>query len=334
MSPHIAKWVALLSTAACFAAPASAQEKLILTSMSPAGSANSIFFTGWLNKVNAASGGAIEIELRDGTTLANYGNVYDRVLNNVVQIGWALHQVVAGKFPLTEVGGLPYLTPDPPTGAEALRRLYAQGLLDSEYREVFPLLMAPFPSGHIHYAKPPRSTADLRGLKVTVSGRTQGQLVETLGGAPISLAPQDMYEALHRGTVDAVLTSWAAFAPYKLQEVTAYHLEGPLGQNTSMFFMTRARFAALPERARKAFTDNTTEADTRAFAQHFDRQGADMRAPVAAAKDKQTIVGLPPAQTADWEKRFAPVLDEWVKARAGGDKVLAAYRAEVAAQKK
>jgi TRAP-type C4-dicarboxylate transport system substrate-binding protein len=314
---------------AATAASAAAQEKLILTTMSPAGSANTIFFAAWAKKIDAASGGAIEIDLRDGTALAHYGNVYDRVMNNVVQIGWAIHQVVAGKFPLTDVGGLPYITPDGATGAVALRRLYRQGLLDAEYKEVVPLLIAPFPAGHVHYAKPPRSTEDLRGIKVTVSGRTQGRLVETLNGAPISIPPQDMYEALHRGTVDAVITSWAAFAPYKLQEVTTFHIEGPLGQNTSMFFMSRERFAALPQAARKAVEDSTGEAETRAFGAHFDRQGADMRAPVVRS-DKHKVTGLSAARTADWERRFAPVLEEWTKARTDGDKVLAAYRSAIA----
>lgn len=311
------------------AVPASAQEKLLLTSMSPAGSANTVFFNSWLKKVNAASGGTIEIDMRDGTALANFGNVYDRVVNNVVQIGWAIHQVVAGKFPLTDVGGLPYITPNGATGAVALLRLYRQGVLDNEYKEVVPLLMAPFPAGHVHYAKPPHSTEDLRGVKVTVSGRTQGQLVETLGGAPISIPPQDMYEALHRATVDAVLTSWAAFAPYKLLEVTTFHIEAPLGQNTSMFFMARKRFDALPEAARKAIADNTGEADARAFGTHFDRQADSMRTP-AMASDKHKVVQLSAAQTAAWEAKFAPVLAEWVKARAGGDKVLASYRALIA----
>jgi TRAP-type C4-dicarboxylate transport system substrate-binding protein len=231
------------------------------------------------------------------------------------------------------VGGLPFITPDNPTGAVALWRLYKQGLFDAEYKDVMPLFLAPFPAGNIHYIKAPREIDDLRGLKVSSSGRTQAQLIDSLGGAAISLQPQDLYEGLNRNTVDAAIISWAGFAPYKLQEVTFFHLEGALGQNTSMFFMLRQRFAALPEQGRKAIADSIGEAQTRAFGAYFEDQANQSRAPVAAS-DKHKVVRLSPQQSAAWEKRFAPVLAEWAKERAGGDKVLTAYRAQIAAQKK
>jgi len=325
--------LAAVAAALSIAAPALAQEKLILTSMSPPNSANSKFFAAWAAKINAAGGGTIDIDMRDGNALANYGNVYDRVVNNVIQIGWSIHQVVAGKFPLTDVGGLPYITPDGATGAVALWRIYKAGLLDAEYRDVMPLFLAPFPAGNIHYIKAPREFDDLRGLKVSSSGRTQAQMIDSLGGAAISLQPQDLYEGLNRSTVDAAIISWAGFAPYKLQEVTFFHLEGALGQNTSMFFMSRQRFAALPEKGRNAISDNVSEAQTRAFGAYFDDQAQQSRAPVAAS-DKHKVVRLTAQQSAAWEKRFAPVLAEWAKERAGGEAVLAAYRKEIAGLKK
>ena len=69
----------------------------------------------------------------------------------------------------------------------------------------------------------------------------------TTGGTPISMAAENMYESLQRGTIDGLITSWSAFEPYKLQEVTAYHIEAPLGATPSMFFMARKKFDALPE---------------------------------------------------------------------------------------
>jgi TRAP-type C4-dicarboxylate transport system substrate-binding protein len=332
MVMHGLKMAAVAGAAVCVAASASAQEKLILTSMSPPNSANSKFFAAWATKITRESGGTIDIDMRDGNALGNYGNVYDRVVNNVVQIGWSIHQVVAGKFPLTDVGGLPYLTPDGATGAVALWRVYKAGLLESEYKDVVPLFLAPFPAGNIHYTKAPRGIDDLRGLKVSSSGRTQAQLIGSLGGAAISLQPQDLYEGLNRNTVDAAIISWAGFAPYKLQEVTFFHLEGALGQNTSMFFMSRQRLAALPERGRKAIEDNVNEAQTRAFGAYFEDQANQSRAPVASS-DKHKVVRLTAEQSASWEKKFAPVLAEWAKERAGGEAVLAAYRKEIAAIK-
>ena len=139
------------------------------------------------------------------------------------------------------------------------------------------------------------------------------------------MQPGEFYEALQRRTIDAAITSWAAFAPYKLQEVTTYHVETLLGQGTSMFFMAKKKFDALPESARKVLAANADEATTLAFSKHFDNQWLDSRKPVAAS-DKQTIVQLSPEQTAKWRAKAEQLVQEWAKSRTDGELTLAKYR--------
>src|SRR5262245_24695345 len=99
---------------------ATAQEsKLIMTTLSPPQSPNSVFFNAWAQKVNDAAKGAVAVDVRDGIALATFGNTYDRTQNDVVQIGWVQHGLVAGKFPLSEVAGLPFLVDDIGAGGAA-----------------------------------------------------------------------------------------------------------------------------------------------------------------------------------------------------------------------
>ncbi len=326
-STRIAICALVLAVAAT--CPAMAQQRLFLTSLSPAGSNNSKEYNAWAAKVNAAAKGTVRVEVKDGVTLANFGNMLDRVTGNVVQIGWAIHQIFRGKFPLTEVGGLPFITPTGLIGSEALWRLYKAGLFDSEYKDVIPLWMGPFPAGEMHFRKAPPSIENLGGQKIAASGRMQSLLVSTLGGTPISTDPQHDYEMLQRGTVDAVIISWAGFAPYKLQEVSTYHLVGPFGQNTSMMFMARKFHDSLPAPARKAIDDNSGLPAVIHFGKFFDGQDAEQRAPVAASKDHK-IVALSDAERAEWQKKFEPIIDQWAKERKGGAEVLTAYRRAVA----
>lgn len=303
-----------------------AQEtRLLFTSLSPAGSTNSVFFNQWSQKIADQSGGTLKIDVRDGATLANFGNVYERVQDDVVQIGWAIHQVVAGKFPLSEVAGLPFVEPGFRQASLALYRLWKSGLLDNEYKDVVPLAFSVFGPSQLHFARQPQSIDDLNGLKIGVAGRAPSQLVAQLGGTAISMQPGDFYEALQRRTVDGVITSWAAFAPYKLHEVTTFHVETLLGQGTSMFFMARKKYDALPESARKILAANAGEDTTVMFSNHFDNQWLDARKPVAAS-DKQTIMQLSPEQTAKWRGKAEPLLQEWAKNRANGEQALAKYR--------
>jgi TRAP-type transport system periplasmic protein len=314
-----------LAVTAVGATSAVAQERLIFSSLSPAGSGNSVFFNAWAQRVNDESNGALKIEIRDGVTLANYSNVYDRVLGDVVQIGWSIHQVIGGKFPLSEVAGLPFVSAGGRDASLALWRLNQTGLLAEEYKDIVPLAFTVFGPAQIHFGKTPRATDDLASVKVGVQGRVPSQLVAALAGTPISIQPGDMYEALQRGTVDASIISWAGFAPYKLQEVTAHHLEGSLGQSTSMFFIARKRYDALAPAARQALERVAAEATTREFVGHFDKQWLDAKAPVVA-DPRHKIVALSGADADKWRAKVEPIIADWAKSRTNGEKALETYR--------
>ena len=314
-------WKAALAAAAIVAstAAATAQEtRLLFTSQSPAGSRNVAWFTAWAQRVNAQSAGTLKIEVKEIGPLANFGNAYNRVLDDVVQIGWAPHPLIGGKFPLSEVAGLPFMADDSEKAGVALWRLYKSGALDAEYGEVIPIWLGMFPQNQVHFRRPVKSFNDLRGLKVSSSSRIQGQLTAKLNGAPISLQTGDVYEALQRGTVDGAMLSWAAFAPYKLAEVTAYHVEGPIGAWTHMFFMSRAKWNALPAAAKKALEANGGEAQSRAWGKYLDGEFATQRSAVAKMAN-HTIVQLNPQQRDAWRTAAAPVIDEWKKSRPSGE---------------
>jgi TRAP-type C4-dicarboxylate transport system substrate-binding protein len=310
---------------AAMAGVGSAQEKLVFTSMSPAGSANSVFLNQWADRLNGQANGVLKVEVRDGVELANFGNVYSRTLNDVVQIGWAIQSIVAGKFPLTEVAGLPFVSPGGAPSTVALWRLFKSGALNAEYDEVVPIALIAYGAANIHFAKPLPNVDTLNGEKIGVQGRVVGQVVSALGGTPISLQSGDMYEDLQRGTIDGTILNWAGFAPYKLQEVTTYHLEGPLGQTTAMFFMSRKKYDSLSPEARKIIDANSGEATSLEFVNHFMKQAGIARSAVEASSTHK-IVTLTPEQVAAWQAKTQPIIDEWSHGRKDGDKVLAQYR--------
>ncbi len=318
---------ALAAAVACVAAQPAAAEKtrLFFTSLSPAGSNNTKFFTEWANRANAAANGTIDVVVKDGLALANFGNVYDRVLDDVVQIGWGQQAFIRGRFPLSEVVGLPFLVKDNVVGAIAFWRLYASGALKSEYTQVVPLWLGLLGASGLHFAKAPSTLDNFHGLKIRVNGKVPSDVVVRLGGTPISLAGGAMYEALQRGTIDGVDTSWAAFEPYRLYEVTSYHVEAPLGSAPCMFFMSRKKLASLPDVAQKALIETSGEAQSRAFGYNNNAQ-ADRMIKKVSADPKQKIVQLDAARMASWEKRTAPVIDSWEKDTKGGPQVVAEFR--------
>jgi TRAP-type C4-dicarboxylate transport system substrate-binding protein len=149
--------------------------------------------------------------------------------------------------------------------------------------------------------------------------------VSRLGGTPIALPIIDIYEAIQRGSVDGTIIQWTAFQPFKLAEVTSYHVETTLGSFSGMVYIAKKRYAALPAAARKVLDDNSGEAQTRVFGKFWDAVNAEAR-DAARASAKHTIVELPSAQAAKWRDLVAPITADWTKTTPGGDKVLATYR--------
>lgn len=305
---------------------------LRLTTMSPGGSRNAtIWFGPWAERINAAAKGALKVEVMEGYTVANLNNIYERLSNDVVQIGWVIHPLIGGKFPLTEVAGLPFLADRSEQLAVALWRLYKSGALDSEYDEMMPLALDVFAQSQIHFTKPRKNLDDLSGLKMSSSSRVQTVLIGKLGATPLNMPPSDFYESLQRGVVDAAMTSWAAFAPFKLQEVTSYHLEAPFGAATNGFLMTRKKYASLPEAARKAIDENSGEAVARQFGKFMDGESDHMRNPLAADPKKHTVVQLTPEQLAVWKPKVDAVIADWVGQNPARGPLLAKFR-EILAQ--
>lgn len=329
-----ARWFAAITIAAMAAAvvprPAVAQVKLLFTSMGPAGSTFDRFFGVWAKRVNDAARGSGTVEIRDGTTLADFSNVYDRVLDDVVQIGFGQQAFIAGKFPLTEVVGLPFVVKDNMIGSVALWRLYKSGLLDREYADIVPLWLNLLGPTYLHLAKAPRTLDNLDGLKIRVTGKVNALMVQRLGGAPISLSAESMYDGLQRGTIDGAITSWSAFQPFHLADVAFYHVVAPLGTSPAMFFMTRKKYDALPAPLRAALDANSGEAQSRAAGDAWKQEGLETQATIAATA-KHKVVELPPQQTAAWQAQTEPVIEQWAGQGPNRRKVLDTYRALYAA---
>jgi TRAP-type C4-dicarboxylate transport system substrate-binding protein len=284
----------------------------------------------WAERINEQGKGIIHIDVRDGESIASLANFYSRVQDDVIQISWGLQSAIAGKFPRTAVGGLPFEVDTAENGSVALWRLYQNGLLDAEYDTVQPLYMITLPPAGFHMAKPMKTLDSLKGLKIGIGSRTGSNMIARLGGAPQAMITSDYYTAVQRGMIDGINTQWTAMQPFKLYEVTFYHVEAALGGTTGMVFMNKKKYQALPAAARKIIDDNSGEAQSRLYGAFWDdvnREGRDM---VKALGDKHQIVTLPPEIETKWRAEILPVTEDWAKATPDGAKVLAAFRTEIA----
>jgi TRAP-type C4-dicarboxylate transport system substrate-binding protein len=279
----------------------------------------------WAERINQEGKGVVAIDIRHGMALAQHGNIYSRVLDDVAQIGWGLQSNTPGKFPLSEVVTMPLLAEKSETASVAFWRLYKSGMLDAEYDEIVPLKLLVFPQSGVQFRAAPKSIDDLSGTKMIALQRTSAGMIEALGGTPISGRANELYELLQRGTADGVMIGWTAFQPFKLAEVTTYHIETFLGGSPGMVFMARKKYQQLPAEVRKVLDANATEKESRELGQFFDKVHVDTGKMVRGLPG-HTVVNPPPEVLAKWRSRIAPLTDAWTQRHPAGAKTLAAFR--------
>jgi TRAP-type transport system periplasmic protein len=89
----------------------------------------------------------------------------------------------------------------------------------------------------------------LKGMKVRINGAVIGQTVKELGMVPVLMPPNEVVEAMGRGTIDATTTVPAAVVDFGIDRVTSYDYLLPLGAGPLTVLMNRAKLESLPKAA-------------------------------------------------------------------------------------
>jgi TRAP-type C4-dicarboxylate transport system substrate-binding protein len=317
--------------AAMAAVPASAQQTTLkFNSPSPPRSyLHPNVFDPWVEAVEKDSGGTLKIEKFYGGTLGNFGVTYDRVVDGVADIGWTLSALAGGRFKQQTVAALAFETKDANEPAVALWKTFEKGVTAGEFAQVKLLGVFAFPNAALHTKEPIRAMADMKGKKITVSNAISARMVVLLGATPVTMRPDEAYQAISRGVADGALMPFNGMQTFKLHEVAPMHLDVALGGEPSIIFMNRQSYDKLPPQAKAAIDKNSglalSQRAGKATQDEWERARTNVKASVTA---------LSAEQEKQWQAVVDPATQEWAKSVPDGGKVLGAFRAEVKAMRK
>lgn len=288
-----------------------------------------VVFEPWLDKIIAESEGTLNIRTFYASPLGNYRNMYDRVTDGVVDMAFTSLAPIGGKFLQTDVASLPFEIDTAEEGSLALWQLYERGIISDEFRDIKLLAIFMFPNSALHTSERQINTMDdFNGMKIRTAGKMQSDTLALLGGSPVTAAAAAIYQGLNRGVFDGAVIPWTGVAPFKLDEVTQYHLNAPLGSSTAMIFMNRDSFEKLPEAAQRAIDNNSGLSLTRWAGTHSDTDAKSIRERVAT-QENQLIEDIDPAEAMHWKTRLQPIIDDWVASTPDGENVLFEFRKEI-----
>ena len=286
----------------------------------------------WAKDIATRTAGKLTVQGFPGGSVVNQRNVYDRVLNGVVDFGYGPFGEISDQMPRSEVTNLPFESPDMVYSAAALWSMYKSGVLDEDFKRVHIITTFCLPPSGLHMNKSVTKLEDLKGEKLTSATRANGEVIERLGGTVVAVTNPEAYGALQRGMAQGIALSDAGVTTFKLQEVTKYHLALPLGCTTGGFFMNKESYAKLAPELRAAIDAASGDAMAKYMGEEAKRQDLLARKQIEATPGA-VMLTLDAKELGRWHARLQPIAEEWARTRPDGEKVLAAFRAEIAKRK-
>lgn len=214
------------------AVPVSAQTyrwKGVATSRS---SPHFVLFTSLATELEARTKGQVTLEMVSLPELGLTGFELARVARaGLVDVADVNPNYVGGDVPVVEGVDLPGLYPDFETSVKAHSAFMPAFKKYQDKMGGLVLGAYLWPQQVVFSRKPIRGPADLKGLKIRVSGAAGSEFVRALGAEPVSLPLAEVYTAIERGTVDAALSGTSTGGSLKWYEVSKYLVDvnhGPL----------------------------------------------------------------------------------------------------------
>ncbi len=289
------------------------------------------------NYVEAASNGAIEVELFIGTQLCSKGaECLQGVADGSIDVYISTSGGAAGLFPYVQVLDLPYLMAD-----DRVAEAVLQGDFTRKMREMaletsdgaIRLMTIGNTGGWRNFANTQRrvqSPADMEGLKIrTVVADLPQELVKALGASPTPIPWPELFTSFQTGVVDGSKNGITDIMGMKfpdagLQYVT---LDGHAYMG-ALWWMNNEKFMGMDEDMRRVIVDGFYALQQATFASPKRKSIQAYADFVAGGGDLYVPT---PAEKAAFAEAAAPVQD-WFRANVdGGDEILDALIAGVAA---
>jgi TRAP-type C4-dicarboxylate transport system substrate-binding protein len=292
----------------------------------------------WCAKIESESGGRLKCQIFPSMQLGGTApQLYDQVRDGVVDVAWTLPGYNAGRFPSMEVFELPFMISDAQSASRAAWQFYEKHGR-GEFRDVRPLAVHVHDPGYLHTReRPVRTLEDFRGMKLRAPTRQTNRLLASLGAAPVSMPVTGLADAMSKGVLDGAMVPWEVVPAVKVHEVARFHTETDpnvpaLYTAVFLFAMNPKTYSGLPDDL-KAIIDRNSGVELSAqLGRLWDEQTAPAR---KLATDRgNTVIVVPAAELARWQKAAQPVLTEWVadmkRRQINGEALLADARALLA----
>lgn len=319
--------IALMALVSWWPAPAHAADvTLSYANFPPAPTFPCIQMERWADEVEARTGGKVAVQTYPGSTLLGAKNMWSGVIGGQADIGCISLAYQPGVFPMMSVFEQPLGFTSATGASKALWAMFAKND-PKEFKRVKVLTLFTSAPSHIMCKVPVKSLADLKGLELRASGGAS-KVLELLGATPVSMPASEAPEALQKGLIKGILSSFDMLKDFNFAEHLRYQTITNLVLYPFAVIMNKDKYESLPADVKKVLDDLGAE-QAAWTGKYLDDH---VEESLAWSKEKYGIevLKLSAEDMAAIDVKLAVMIDAWKKA--ASDKGIAAD--EVLAQAK
>lgn len=240
-------------------------------------------------------------------------DIMKAVRDGTIQMGNTADAYVSSLEPAIAFMGLPFLFDNVQHAKDTyseLKEPYFETILRDKYNSE--LLLGFIISGAAIHADVPIDSLDaLDGRKIRVFGKESGQMIELLGGTPVTVAFAELYTALQRGTIDGAITGMLGAKAAKIYEVVDHNTWWNWSYALEFIMANEDAMAELPEDIRKIVREEAAAASVKVQALQ-DRLPAEVLVESLETYGI-TSTGLTKDTITEFRETTKPVTLDWLK---------------------
>jgi len=159
----------------------------------------------WADAIERETDGSLRLEIMS-SPLGPPPAQFDLLLDQAFDVGYGVSGHNPGRFTMTQVMDLPFMSPDPWAGSAAAWQTYARFGVDyGEHEGVHVVGLFVHSNPNINMASGRVETLDdLDGTTIRVGGNVTGRIMSALGASPVQLPPTEAQTAMARGVADGI----------------------------------------------------------------------------------------------------------------------------------
>ena len=209
-------------------------------------------FEPWIEKVNKAAEGEMEVRLYLGGALGKNPRQFLQMMDDgIFDISFIAASENRGALPDDLILQMPFELRDQYESLIVGQRMFDRGAFRG-YEKYKVFCYQGIGPSTIFSDYPIKVPSDLLGKKVRAPFRPQAEMLKGLGVATIDIGAPQIVESMSRGVIDAAFADIVMGKLFRVNDVAHHHLMLPFGTTSAIWLMKKDKYDSLPEKAKKA----------------------------------------------------------------------------------